>query len=288
MKNIAIGTLVKGADDPGNAIRLLAPFGFESFAVMYWETIGQTDLQATAAAVRQAASETGTVISAVSVYGNPLRDDETGAETRRSLERLIEAAPAFGSPLVGTFAGRLPGKSVPESLESWRRLFAPLVERADALGLRIAMENCRLGDTWKTGKWNIAINGDAWELMFQAFPSPLLGLEWEPCHQVEALVDPLAQAEAWVDRIFHVHGKDARVDKALLAKNGLYGARRWHDSCLPGRGDTDWRALFALLRAKGYGGSVDIEGWNDAEWSGDREMEGRRQALAYLRICRQT
>jgi sugar phosphate isomerase/epimerase len=68
----------------------------------------------------------------------------------------------------------------------------------------------------------------------------------------------------------------------------LYGARRWHDSCLPGRGDTDWRALFALLRAKGYGGSIDIEGWNDAEWSGDREIEGQRQALAYLRTCRQT
>jgi sugar phosphate isomerase/epimerase len=181
----------------------------------------------------------------------------------------------------------MPGKSVPESLEAWRAAFAPLAERAEALGLCLAFENCRLGDTWKTGKWNIAINPDAWDLMFDALPSKALGLEWEPCHQVEALADPLAQARAWADRIRHVHGKDARVDRALLAERGLYGASRWNASCLPGNGDSDWRALFRILAEKNYRGSVDIEGWNDAEWSGDRELEGRRRALAYLKECRQ-
>ena len=177
----------------------------------------------------------------------------------------------------------MPGASVPDSIEAWKRAFSPLAERAEALGLSLAFENCRLGDTWKKGKWNIAINPDAWELMFEAIPSKALGLEWEPCHQVEALADPIAQLRAWLPRIKHVHGKDARVDRELIAKGGLYGARPWAASCFPGNGDSDWGKILYILAAGGYGGTVDVEGWNDAEWSLERELEGQARALAYLR-----
>ncbi len=257
---------------------------------MFWESIGGADLGAMAAGVREAAEDTRTSAAALAVYGNPLRGDAVAEETLRSVRALIEAAPAFSDgrarPIVATFAGRVPGASVPASLEAWRAAFAPLAERAEALGVVLAFENCRMGDTWKTGKWNIAINPDAWNLMFAALPSASLALEWEPCHQVEALADPVAQLERWAPRIAHVHGKDARLDRALLAAGGLYGASRWSASCFPGNGDTDWKEIFRVLSAAGYGGTIDIEGWNDAEWSGERELEGQLRALGYLRACR--
>jgi sugar phosphate isomerase/epimerase len=284
--DIPIGTLIKGLEAPGEAIRRLCPLGFACFQVSFWETIGDTDLKRLGTELREAAESLGTRIDALSIYGNPLRGDEAAAETCRGLKELVGAAGCFGADLVGCFAGRLPGTPVPASIEPWKRTFSPLAEEAEKRGLRIAFENCRMGDTWKTGKWNIAINPDAWELMFRALPSPAIGLEWEPCHQVEALADPLRQLREWLPRIMHIHGKDARVDRDLLAEKGLYGVKRWAVSCFPGRGDTDWGAVFSLLREAGYGGTVDIEGWNDGEWSGDREIEGQRQALEYLKMCR--
>jgi sugar phosphate isomerase/epimerase len=202
------------------------------------------------------------------------------------LELLIDHAPSFGSPLISTFAGRTLGASVKDSIEPWKRIFTPLLERAEGRGLSLAFENCRLGDTWKTGKWNIAINVDAWELMDAAMPSRIWGLEWEPCHQVEALADPLVQLDAWVDRIYHIHGKDARIDRTLLALRGVYGPQHWYASCFPGNGDTDWVRIFSILKKRAYGGTVDVEGWNDAQWSGERELEGQKRALDYLKKCR--
>jgi sugar phosphate isomerase/epimerase len=253
---------------------------------MFWESTKGADLVQLGEACRKAAEEQGCFISSVSVYGNPLKDDEAGIECLSSLAAAVEAAPAFGCSLVSCFAGRPPGRSVPDSIDAWRQGFAPLVDRVCALGLHLAFENCRIGDSWKTGKWNIAINPDAWELMFKALDSESLGLEWEPCHQLESLADPLAQARDWVGRFFHIHGKDARIDRSLLAARGLHGARRWHASCLPGNGDTEWAELFRILSDAGYRGTVDIEGWNDQEWAGERELEGQRRSLAYLKRCR--
>ncbi|MCX7028458.1 MAG: hypothetical protein NT061_13455 [Spirochaetes bacterium] len=54
----------------------------------------------------EAAEETGTDITALSVYGNTLGEDEAGQETRGSIQKLLEAAPRFGCRLVSVFAGR--------------------------------------------------------------------------------------------------------------------------------------------------------------------------------------
>ncbi|MDR2185174.1 MAG: sugar phosphate isomerase/epimerase [Treponema sp.] len=285
---IPVGTLIKGLESPEEMVRRLYPLGFECFQISFWESIGDTDLIRLGTELRETAETLGTKINTLSIYGNPLRDDEASAETWRGLKELVRTAGCFGADMVGCFAGRLPGASVPASLEQWKRTFSPLAEEAEKLGVRIAFENCRMGDTWKTGKWNIAINPDAWDLMFRAIPSPVLGLEWEPCHQLEVLADPLTQLREWLPRIMHIHGKDARIDRKLLAEKGLYGLKRWAVSCFPGRGDTDWGMIFSLLRESGYEGTVDIEGWNDEDWSGDREIEGQRRALEYLRNCRDT
>lgn len=288
MQSIPIGTLVRGTDDPGYRIRQLAPLGFECFSIMYWQTASISDTSAFVEQINQAVESTGSALSSLSVYGNVLDPSQEGRQTLDSLRLLIELAALLSVPLVSCFAGRVPGTSVPDSLERWKEVFTPLIDRAGELGLRIAFENCRLGDTWKQGKWNIAINEDAWEMMFSQLPSPVLGLEWEPSHQVEMFVDPIAQLERWLPHILHIHGKDSRIDHRMIARNGLYGARKWHQSCFPGFGDTDWKVIFELLHQGGYRGTVDIEGWNDAVYSGKREMEGQLAALSYLKAARDT
>jgi sugar phosphate isomerase/epimerase len=250
-----LGLLVDGAHDPaGRAGRLFAS-GFESFEIEFWSELGGVDLGALAdsfAPLRAA----GASVSSLGVYGNVL---DPGGASLAALRGLIEAAGRFGAPIVSCFAGRVPGKSVPDSIPAWKAVFGELADRAAAKGLTIALENCRLGDTWKSGKWNIAINPDAWELLFEALPGAPIGLEWEPAHQALALADPVAQLREWVGRVVHVHGKDARLDRGALAVKGFFAAAKIGRECLPGEGETEWPKILEILASAGYSGCVDLE-----------------------------
>ena len=64
-----------------------------------------------------------------------------------------------------------------------------------------------MGGNWKSGEWNIAINPDAWELIFDWLPAEHLGLEWEPCHQLSQLIDPIPQFRQHTK--YSMYGKDA-------------------------------------------------------------------------------
>jgi sugar phosphate isomerase/epimerase len=280
-----VGTLVEGDKDPAAVIRTLAPLGFESFGVIFWQTLGEVDLEALEREVPAAVQEAGAVLSSLSVYGNILAGPSAG-DTLRSFERLIDAAPRFGAPLVSGFTGRIPDRPFEESLPAWKAAFAGLLERAEGNGVRIAMENCRMGGTWKTGSWNLAIGPDAWEILFNEIPSATLGLEWEPCHQLLCLADPLPQLERWAPRVFHVHGKDANVDWQLIRDRGAFGKRKWAVQRTAGFGDSDWEKIIAILLRAGYAGAIDIEGWHDPVYKGEREIEGQALALEHLKACR--
>lgn len=280
--SVRLGCLVDGSRDPAAAAGRLAALGFEGCQIEFWESLGGAELGAIAdsfAPLREA----GFPVSALGVYGNTL--DPAGS-TLASVRALIEAAPLFACPIVSCFAGRVPGRSVPDSLEGWKSAFGGLADRASALGLTLALENCRLGDTWKTGKWNIAINPDAWELLFDALPGAPIALEWEPSHQLLALADPIAQLREWVSRVAHVHGKDASIDRAALAMKGYFAAGKIGRECLPGEGDTDWAAVLGALAGSGYRGSVDIEPPADAKGEGESLRAKLAASLAYLRRAR--
>jgi sugar phosphate isomerase/epimerase len=284
---IRIGTLVKGDKDPARVIRELAPLGFESFSVMFWQTLGSVDLPLLARDVRAAAEETGTVLSSVSIYGNILLGDTAAAETLRGFQQLIAEARTFGTTLVTGFTGRLPDRPIEQSLGPWKSSFEPLVKQAEDAGVRLAMENCRMGGSWKHGSWNLAICPDAWEILFHEIPSAALGLEWEPCHQLLCLADPLAQLERWAPRIYHVHGKDAHIDWDVVRNHGVFGARKWAVQRTAGFGDSDWTAIMRTLAASGYDGTIDIEGWNDPVYKNEREIEGQTLGLRHLKECRE-
>ena len=282
--DIRIGTLAGKGTETAKYIRQLLPHGFESFEINFWQTTGDVNLKQLAAEVKQVLAEGGNtaVVSSVGIYGNPLVDRQNA----KDWAKLIDAAPLFGCDLVCGFAGRIVDQPIPESMKKFKQVFGPLTKRAADKGVRIAFENCDMGGDWRRGDWNIANAPTAWEMMFHEVPAQNLGLEWEPCHQMVSLIDPIAQLRHWAPKVFHLHGKDATLDWAQLRATGLRGGKPfvWHRT--PGFGDSNWTDIISILRQNGFKGAIDIEGWHDPVYHGALEMTGQVHALNYLKQCR--
>ena len=165
-------------------------------------------------------------------------------------------------------------------------MFRPLARRAADRGIRLAFENCDKRGDWTSGDWNIAHAPRAWEAMFAEVPDEVLGLEWEPCHQLASFVDPLPQLRHWAHRIWHIHGKDATVLWDVVREHGIRGGVPYVHHRTPGFGDTDWTRLISELRLAGWRGSIDIEGFHDPVYRDRLETTGQVAALEYLKRCR--
>ena len=194
---IRIGTLVSANQaHPADILRQILPYGFESFSLTFWQTTGGADLRRLAEQVREVLCESNATISSLAIFGNPLETAPLDLESLAAWEQLIDNAHLFGADIVAGFTGRLRGRPIPDSLPRFKEVFTPLAQRAADHGVRIAFENCDMGGTWRSGDWNIAHNPVAWEMMFDAVPAANLGLEWEPCHQMVNLIDPMPRAAA--------------------------------------------------------------------------------------------
>ncbi|MDP0498827.1 MAG: sugar phosphate isomerase/epimerase [Verrucomicrobiota bacterium JB022] len=285
-QDIRLGTLAPGRGNPASYIRQILPHGFECFQLTFGGNVEGLDLGRIAHEVREALDGTGAFISGIGVYANPLGDREEDTQTRRAWELLIDHAEAFGCSLVCGFTGRVRGKPIPESIGRYQEVFGPLADRAGSKRVRLAFENCPMGGTWQTGDFNIAHNPDAWALMFEALPHDNIGLEWEPCHQMTQLIDPLPQIREWGHKFFHLHGKDATTRWDLVKKHGAYGKERVVHHRTPGFGDSNWTDVISELRMIGYTGTIDIEGWHDPVYRDELEMTGQVHSLHYLKHCR--
>ena len=287
--DIRIGTLVPAHDRTPEVIAQILPHGFETFQISFGKTVGDCDVASLAARVRGVLeshalepNELPPRISGIGVYGNPL----VSPETIRDWEKLIDSAPLFGCDIVSGFAGRIPGRPVPESFGRFGDVFRPLAQRAADNGIRLAFENCEMRGTWESGDWNIAHAPQAWDRMFAEVESPVVGLEWEPCHQIVSFIDPLPQLRRYASRIWHIHGKDATVLWDIVRAHGIRGGVQYIHHRTPGFGDTNWTDLVSTLRLAGWRGSIDIEGWHDPVYRDALEMTGQVAALDYLKRCR--
>lgn len=285
--DIRIGTLVDGrGPDPAGYIRQILPHGFESVCLTFWLQLGEVDLDRLADEVLAALDGSDARVTALTIFGNPLEGQPLDLAGLRAWERLIDAAPRFGADLVTGFTGRLRGRPIDESLPRFREVFTPLAERALGRGVRLAFENCAMDGTWRSGDWNIAHGPRAWELIFEALPAPNVGLEWEPCHQLLSLVEPLPQLRRWIGKVLHVHGKDATVRWDVVREHGVRGPVPFALDRTPGFGDSNWTDIISELRLGGYRGAIDIEGFHDPVYRDALEMTGQVYALNYLKGCR--
>jgi sugar phosphate isomerase/epimerase len=284
--DIRIGSLVALGNHTAGYIRRAADLGFESFSLTAWKRIPDIDLAAVAADVRAATEDTGTVISTVAVFGNPLEHDEEAERARKDFRRLIDSASAFGCDMVTGFTGALRGRPIDESRDRLREVFEPLVDIAGQKDLRIAFENCKMGGSWASGGSNIPFNQDGMALLFDTLPQDNVGLEWEPAHLLVQFADPMLNLHEWGHKVFHVHGKDATVRWSYIKRYGISGKEKASFHRHPGFGDSNWSDIITELRLLGYRGSIDIEGFHDPIYRDELEMTGQLRALRYLKECR--
>jgi sugar phosphate isomerase/epimerase len=223
----------------------------------------------------------GVSISALGYYPNCLAHDESEAE--RSVEHLkqvISAAPKLGITTVNTFIGRDHTKSVDENWPRLLKIWKPIVDLAESNGVRIGIENCPMlftKDEWPGGK-NIATSPAIWRRLFSDLGSPNLGLNYDPSHMVFQCMDYLKPMRDFIDRIFHVHAKDVRVDQHKLDEVGVFAyPNLYHTPKLPGLGDIDWGKFFSVLGDAGYQGPVCVE-VEDRTYEGS--VENRKESLA--------
>lgn len=279
-QDIRIGTLAslsKGAE----YLSQIIGHGFESFELTLWRAVDGIDLEEKAKEVLDCIGDDA-VISSLGIYGNPLMDEETA----RDWETVIRACKHYKCNVVCGFAGAVEDKPIDENMPRFKEVFGRIAKVAEEEGVKIAFENCDMGGTWESPKWNIAHSPRAWEMMFNEVPGDTLGLEWEPCHQMVSLIDPIPQLRKWVDRVYHVHGKDATVALDVLEREGLRSGKPWVWHRTPGFGDTNWTDIITILRQAGFKGSIDIEGWHDPIYRDELEMTGQVYALQYLQACR--
>ena len=286
LNTIRIGTMVRANDsNPAATVRQILPLGFESIEPFFWQTVNK-DLPRLAGELKEAIGDADVTVSTLGMFGNPLEGDELDRATLDGWKALIDHAHLFGATTVSGFTGRVRGKSIEDSLPRFTQVWGELARRAADKGVRLAFENCAMDGNWASGDWNIAHNPDAWELMFNALPLDNVGLEWEPCHQLVYLIDPLPQVRKWGNKFFHVHGKDATVRWDVVREHGVHGRHPCVQMRTPGFGDTDWTRVISELRLVGYQGSIDIEGWHDPVYRDELEMTGQVAALEYLKRCR--
>jgi sugar phosphate isomerase/epimerase len=284
-EDIRIGTLVSGSDNAAGYIKQILPYGFESFSLTFWQKV-DGDVARIAAEVRDVLADSGAVISSVSCFGNPLEYNEMAQATRDGWATLIDNAALFGCDLVTGFAGRLVDKPIDASIPRYVEVYGDLAKRAADKGVRLAFENCDMGGSWRGGDWNMAQTPDAWDLMFDALPADNIGLQWEPCHQMVKLIDPIPQLRKYVKKVFHVHGKDATVQWDVIREHGILGPVPFAYHRTPGFGDSNWTDIISILRQGGFTGSIDIEGWHDPVYRDTLEMMGQVRGLNYLKDCR--
>jgi sugar phosphate isomerase/epimerase len=281
-----IGTMVRcNRVETADYIRAILPHGFESLQLMWWQH-ARHDLRRLAGEVRDAIGDADVTIPTLAIFGNPLEETEIDQETHAAWINLIDHAHLFGATVIAGFTGRVRGRPLPESLSRYKQVWGELGRRAADKGLKIAFENCPMLGTWETGDWNIAHNPAAWEMMFNELPHDNIGLEWEPCHQLFYLIEPMPQLLDWMPKIFHVHGKDATIRWDVVRKHGIHGKLPIAFHRTPGFGDTNWTDVISELRLGGYKGSIDIEGWHDPVYRDELEMTGQVRALTYLKECR--
>lgn len=285
---IRIGTMLMAnrEHDVQKSIRQLAPHGFESFEPFFWQTTAGVDLAEMGKRCREAIGDQDITISTLGMFGNPLETQELDLETLEGWKNCIVNARHFGADCVAGFTGRVRNQPIEESLPRFKEVFADLAKLAADHGVRIAFENCAMDGNWATGDWNIAHNPDAWELMFNELPDENVGLEWEPCHQLVYLIDPMPQIRKWANKIFHVHGKDATVRHDVIREHGIFGKEPFVFMRTPGFGDSNWTDIISELRLCGYAGAIDIEGWHDPVYADELEITGQIHALNYLKNCR--
>jgi sugar phosphate isomerase/epimerase len=213
--------------------------------------------------IRNYTESKGIEISAIAYYPNALdADQEKSNYYVVHIKKCIEAAKKLNVNLVNTFIGRDQHKTVEENLTRMVEIWKPLVEYAEEIGVKIAIENCPMlftSDEWPGGQ-NLLTTPAIFRKVFELIPNQNFGLNFDPSHFVWQQMDYIQPIYEFKDRMFHIHFKDIKVYKDRLNDVGIMETPLQYISPkLPGLGDVEWGKYVSALTDIQYRGYAVIE-----------------------------
>jgi len=223
------------------------------------------------ALVRETLDRYGVFIAAIAPQLNLLAPDLALRESYLGYFRLvIDACSILNVPIAKTYAGSAfgmyflglpsvgqdhPSNRLAENVAEFRQVFTTLAQYAEDKGVRIAFETAPRGG----GHGNLAFSPFLWDIIFDAVPSPALGLAFDPSHLIWLFAcSPEEAVRAYGERIWYVDGKDTVILPERLRHQGILG-NSWWRYCLPGAGEVNWGKLIPALRSVGYDYVIAVE-----------------------------
>jgi len=155
-------------------------------------------------------------------------------------------------------------------------LWTPIFDEFDKYGVKFALE---------VHPTEIAFDYYSAKKLIEVFKNrPTLGFNFDPSHFVWQGIDPCLFLEDFIDKVYHVHAKDAKV--CLNGRNGLLGShitfgspqRGWNFVSL-GHGDVDFDRINRILNYYGYEGPISVE-WEDSGMEGEY---GATEAFEFIK-----
>jgi sugar phosphate isomerase/epimerase len=220
-------------------------------------------------------------IAALNCSGNPLDPTPLGQEHKAVTEKTMKLAKLLGVKKIVMMSGLPPATptdqapnwitstiSWPPVLEEmlnyqWNEVAIPywkeLVKLAEECGVeKIALENFSYQLVWNP------------ETLFRLRDAvgPMIGLNLDPSHLIWMGADPIHCARVLGDAIYHVHGKDVRIERGISEVSGLLeikhiddvANRAWNYVAVGcGRDLQWWKEFFSVVRMAGYNDYVSLE-----------------------------
>ncbi len=242
----------------------------------------------------------GLEISALACHGNPVHPDkEIAKQYHDDFINAILLAEKLGVEKIIAFSG-CPGDSPDSKYPNW--VTCPWPE--DFLKILDYQWNEVLVPYWKeTGKF--ALEHGVTKICFEMHPGfcvynpetflrlraevgEVIGANFDPSHLIWQGMDPVEAIRELGDAIYHVHGKDVRIDEANVKKNGVLDTKHYGDVLnrawvfrTMGYGNDYklWKDMISMLKTVGYDDVISIE-HEDSLMS---PQEGLRKAISFLK-----
>lgn len=215
------------------------------------------------------------------------KPDEIRAWAIRTMMNAPKAAELLGVNIITGFVGSPIWKylySFPQTTEEMVEdgfqqiydLWYPIMEECKKHNVKFALE---------VHPGEIAFDYYSTQRLLEKFKDcPEFGLNFDPSHLIWQGITPHVFLNDFIDRVYHVHMKDAAV--TLDGKTGLLGShidfgdlrRGWNFRSL-GHGDVNFEDIIRVLNAYNYQGPLSVE-WED---SGMERVYGATEAAEFVR-----
>lgn len=233
------------------------------------------------AAFREELEKRDMEIVALNCSGNPLAPGELGEKHTQSSYQAVELAGRLGVKKIVMMSG-LPGGGPEDKIPNW---ITSTVSWPDYMPGVLAWQWEEVAIPWWQKFVQHAKQHGIEKIAIEEFPSqlvynpstllklrnavdPMIGINLDPSHLIAMGADPIAAARKLEGAVFHVHGKDARIERGLADIDGLLEtqpvteikSRTWNYVAVGCGQDLQWwKEFFSVLRMTGYDGYVSLE-----------------------------